>query len=117
MMVRCSLQNNRKYTFEIPPQTRKKSSIVQTYVEIQIRIDIRNIRIDIRKCQSRQNFGVLFTDQIYLDIHPGKDGKNAGKKLNKWIGANLEKSLDSIYTVQTFLEIGTDCCAPVGMIV
>ena len=59
------------------------SCIVQTYVEIQIRIDIRNIRIDIRKCQSRQNFGVFVTHQIYLDIHQGKDGKNAEKKMNK----------------------------------
>ena len=47
----------------------------------------------------------------------GKYGKNARKKMNNLIGANLEKSLDSIYKVQTFLEIGTDCCAPVGMIV
>ena len=47
----------------------------------------------------------------------GKYGKNARKKMNNLIGANLEKSLDCIYTVQTFLEIGTDCCAPVGMIV
>ena len=68
-------------------------TIVQTYVEIQIRIDIRNIRIDIRKCQSRQNFGVLVTHQIYLDIHQGKDGKNAEKKLNKWLDANLEIKL------------------------
>ena len=99
------------------------SPILKTFIDIQIRIDIRNIRIDIRKCQSREKFGVLFTDQIYLDIHPGKDGKNAKKKdyffffFNNWIGANLEKSLDSIYKVQTFLEIGTDCCAPVGIIV
>ena len=45
--------------------------------------NVSNIRIDIRKCQSGQNFGVLLTDQISLDIHPGKDGKNAGKKMNK----------------------------------
>ena len=37
--------------------------------------NVSNIRIDIRKCQSGQNFGVLLTDQIYLDIHSGKDGK------------------------------------------
>ena len=57
--------------------------ILKTFIDIQIRIDIRNIRIDIRKCQSREKFGVLLTDQISLDIHPGKDGKNAGKKMNK----------------------------------
>ena len=49
--------------------------ILKTFIDIQIRIDIRNIRIDIRKCQSGENFGVLLTDQIYLDIHSGKDGK------------------------------------------
>ena len=53
--------------------------ILKTFIDIQIRIDIRNIRIDIRKCQSGENFGVLLTDQIYLDIHSGKDGKIWGK--------------------------------------